>query len=139
MAPQLVGGHCYDEGNPMADLASRGRFEELLTLSQALGTTQQRLDLPAAAMDFLQEAAGRCRSLTAAEHGCGAAFPANVAGDGSAAGDEPKAADRCRALTAAESDGGAAFSDDVAGDGQAAKDGPKRVRLRRGVFGRRRG
>ena len=67
LAPALVTGHCFGEGNPCADLASRGRFAELAALCAALGVTPRRVDLTQAALDFVARV--RQRSLSALEAG----------------------------------------------------------------------
>jgi hypothetical protein len=82
MAPQLVCGHCFGEGNPCADLPSRGRFEELESLCNALGTTQERLPVPSAALEFLARVRERCLLDSRSHHGLGAEFSSCSLGDG---------------------------------------------------------
>ena len=63
MAPQLVGGHAYGEANPFANLASRGRFDELRHLCAALGTSERRILVPPQALALVERVRGRCAAL----------------------------------------------------------------------------
>ena len=77
LAPTLITGHCFDEDNPCADLASRGRFAELEALCAALGVMLRCVVLGRAALDF----AARVwqRSLPALKSGCTTAHGQMVA------------------------------------------------------------
>ena len=66
VAPQLVGGHAYGEANPLADLPSRGRFDELRQLCVALGTSEQRIFAPPQALAFVERVRVRCAVLAKA-------------------------------------------------------------------------
>ena len=66
LAPRLVVAHCSGAGNPMADAASRGYSRTLAAISEALGITSTRIDIPDEANAFLQRAVEGLRPIATA-------------------------------------------------------------------------
>ncbi|MEM7516340.1 MAG: hypothetical protein AAF368_05390, partial [Planctomycetota bacterium] len=66
--------HCYGEGNPLADAASRGKARELMATCTALGIHPRRLGLSTPAQRFLASFVESARRLTAAERALSPAF-----------------------------------------------------------------
>jgi hypothetical protein len=75
--------HVYGDGNPAADMASRGRFRDLALLCAQLGVHAERVPVPAAAMAFLASVRAAFRAGRVAT---AAVSAASVAVRGAAAG-----------------------------------------------------
>jgi len=108
MEPYITVSHCYGEGNPLADAASRSKFATLAAGCRALGVQARRLALSETALAFVRDVAEYARTLSPAERGLTPAFSATEAGDGpigpgrAVAGRRRPRGDRAAAVPAAK-------------------------------------
>lgn len=79
---RLFATHLFGEGNPFADCASRGKYELLTQLCANIRVTAMRVDIPPAALAFLDAVRTRHREIVDEEGGRGKAVSGCDAGDG---------------------------------------------------------